>query len=510
MMAEHAYRTTLRQLLPESGLPADLAELVVGGLQLDSRAIATGDAFIALPGETVDGRQFISSAIERGAVVVLSHSEQSDLRIESCENDTPIVHLPGLSERCSQIAARFYGEPSAEMTVVGITGTNGKTTCSQLLAQLSALLGRSSGVMGTLGFGLAGQPLTETGFTTVDAVATQACLADLQKQGAKLVAMEVSSHSLCQGRVAGVKFDTALYTNLSRDHLDYHGTMDAYAAAKQQLFMMPGLRCAVFNIDDPREAAMSTNLAEQVKVLRYSLSNSRADVYTQNIRYTAQGIEADLFTPWGQGQLRCQLLGTFNLSNLLGAIAVMGAQGALLEQLLPLLPQLQPVTGRMQRILSTGRAANASTDIQVIVDYAHTPDALEKSLAAVRQHCTGRLWCVFGCGGDRDRGKRAEMAAAAEAGADQVVVTSDNPRTESPTQIITDIMQGFSSSAQTTVVEDRADAINRAIEEAAPGDILLIAGKGHEDYQIIGHEKRPFSDIETARCALVSRSEVRS
>jgi len=510
MTVDHAYSTTLGQLLPEAMLPAGLAEIAVRGLQLDSRAVATGDVFIALPGETVDGRQFINSAIERGAVAVLSHSEHSNIDVETGKEGTPVIHLPGLVASCSRLATRFYRDPSATMAVVGITGTNGKTTCSQLLAQLNALLGCCSGVMGTLGFGIAGQALTETGFTTVDAVATQACLADLQQQGAKLVAMEVSSHSLCQGRVAGVTFDTALYTNLSRDHLDYHGTMDAYAEAKQQLFMMPGLRCAVLNIDDPREAAMSANVAEQVRVLRYSLTNSKADVYTQNIRYTPTGIEADLFTPWGDGQLRCQLLGAYNLSNLLGVVAVIGAQGVPLMQLLPLLPQLQPVTGRMQRVQPVAVQDCEKADIQVIVDYAHTPDALEKSLAAVRRHCTGRLWCVFGCGGDRDRGKRAEMAAAAEAGADRVVVTSDNPRTESPTQIIADIVQGFSPSAQMTVIEDRGEAINSAIGQVAPGDTLLIAGKGHEDYQIIGEDKRPFSDIETARSALLLREEVRS
>ena len=495
---------SLGQLLPEVALPASVADCRLQGLQLDSRAVSEGDLFIAQCGATVDARQFIPAAIAQGAVGVVAESE-SDRESIAYQDSAPVISLPALQDRVSAMAARFYAQPSQQMRVIGVTGTNGKTTCSQWLAQLQVLLGNKAGVMGTLGYGLpqneGGEQasLTETGYTTPDAVETQKLLAQMREQGAEMVAMEVSSHSLCQGRVAAVTFETALFTNLSRDHLDYHGTMDDYAEAKQRLFALPGLQQAVINIDDAWGAAMCAAVPGAVQLIRYSLQDSSAEVFARDIRYSASGVTAEVVTPWGSGKLRCALLGDFNLSNLLGVIAASVAGSELpestFEQLLSLLPQLLPVAGRMQPVLE-------ASDIHVVVDYAHTPDALEKTLQALRSHCEGQLWCLFGCGGDRDSGKRAEMGAVAERFADRVVVTSDNPRTESPQQIIDDILTGIADESRCAVDVNRERAIHAAIAKAAPGDTLLLAGKGHENYQIIGTEKHAFCDFESARQAL--------
>jgi len=478
---------TLGDLLPE--LVAPLAQLPVAGIAIDSRAVTAGGVFLAYPGERVDGRQFIDQAIANGAVAVIAESgiERTDLAI-------PLIKIPQLRTRVSAMADRFFDHPSQAMRVIGITGTNGKTSCSQLLGQALRGSGKPCGVIGTLGNSLDGT-VTGGGLTTPDPVALQQQLAQWRDRGVEHVAMEVSSHGLVQGRVNGIRFAGAVFTNLSRDHLDFHGSMDAYGAAKAKLFELPGLEFAVINRDDAFGAALADRLREILPVLDYGIRHDAA-IAVRNAEFRADGVAATVATPWGQLSLRSHLLGEFNLSNLLAVIAVLGKLGFSADELQALVPTLRPIAGRMQRV-------GGVADIEVVVDYAHTPDALEQALSALRRHCSGKLWCVFGCGGDRDKGKRPLMGAIAARLADHVVLTSDNPRSENPQQILDDIRAGISGDVN--VESDRAAAVAYAINHAQRGDAILLAGKGHEDYQIIGSETRPFSDVAVARAALFAR-----
>ncbi len=507
---------TLGSLLPQVPLAPGVAGLPVAALKLHSGEIdparmeggvqCAGDVFVAVPGARVDGRDFIAQAVAAGAVAVLTEAYNGTETGTAAGPDlaaleaVPIIQVSGLAAQLSAISARFYADPSAHLTVTGVTGTNGKTTCSQLLAQLFDVLGETAGVMGTLGWGAVGvadEGLVDTGMTTPDAIHTQQILAALRDQGVRRVVMEVSSHSLVQQRVAAVHFDTAIFTNLSRDHLDYHGSMEDYRAAKAQLFAQPGLRRAIINRDDPAGLAISRNLPVGIDRYLYAIADRQADIHAATCTLSAQGIEAHIVSPWGDGVLRSQLLGEFNLGNLLAVVSAACAQGFALSNVLAAVPRLTPVPGRMQLV-------DAALPPMVVVDYAHTPDALHKALAALRSHCVGELWCVFGCGGDRDRGKRAQMGAIAEAHADRIVITSDNPRGEKPQRIVDDILDGIrSGSAQ--VMTDRREAIRYAILTAQPGDMVLIAGKGHETYQWVGENRWPFSDMAEARLALRAR-----
>ena len=479
----------LKDFMDTSGCPS----VSVTGVALDSRLVVPGDLFIAVKGTQTDGAQYIAQAIEKGAVAILL--EQN---MVSADWAVPVIALPELSEYVSDIAGVFYGQPSQQMPVTAITGTNGKTTCSQLLAQLFELLGESSGFIGTLGYGLSGNGLNtkDTGLTTPDAVSVQRILAELKDAGAKRIAMEVSSHSLVQRRIAGLQIDTAVFTNLTRDHLDYHGNLNSYAAAKARLFAMTGLKNAVINIDDNVGRLILVNLDPLVNGISYSVENHSADIHCDRISISASGIDAEVVTPWGRGRLNSSLLGKFNLANLLAVIGAAGMQGFALDKILQAAVSLTAVTGRMELVDTNARPA-------VVIDYAHTPDALEKALQALRNHCQGELWVVFGCGGDRDIGKRAEMGKVADHRADNIVVTSDNPRTESPEKIIDQVLLGITRDV--SVVVDRRDAIRTAIKDAQPNDVILIAGKGHEDYQILGAQRLPFSDQAESRLALRSR-----
>ena len=489
----------LNDFMDTSGCPS----VSVTGVALDSRLVVPGDLFIAVKGTQTDGAQYIAQAIEKGAVAILL--EQN---MVSADWAVPVIALPELSEYVSDIAGVFYGQPSQQMPVTAITGTNGKTTCSQLLAQLFGLLGEPAGFVGTLGYGLSGYGLsdndtatnksatTDTGLTTPDAVSVQRILAELKDAGAKRIAMEVSSHSLVQRRVAGLQIDTAVFTNLTRDHLDYHGNLNSYAAAKARLFAMAGLKNAVINIDDNVGRLILANLDPLVNGISYSVENHSADIHCDRISISASGIDAEVVTPWGRGRLNSSLLGKFNLANLLAVIGAAGMQGFALDKILQAAVSLTAVTGRMELVDTNARPA-------VVIDYAHTPDALEKALQALRNHCQGELWVVFGCGGDRDIGKRAEMGKVADHRADNIVVTSDNPRTESPEKIIDQVLLGITRDV--SVVVDRRDAIRTAIKDAQPNDVILIAGKGHEDYQILGAQRLPFSDQAESRLALRSR-----
>jgi len=469
------------------------AGTAISGIELDSRKVARGDLFLAIPGEAHDGRQFIEQAVANGAAAIAA---EPPVRGFVDAVPVPLVEVPELQQECGHLASRFYHQPSRHLHMVGVTGTNGKTTTSRLVAQLGRLLGKRCGVIGTLGASLE-DDVAQGINTTPDAVSLQRQLADWRDTRVFLVSMEVSSHAMVQGRANGVEFETAIFTNLSHDHLDYHGNMDAYGRAKLALFAVDGLQHALVNLDDGFAANVCAVLDEEVSLLTYSVHNTAADIYLRNAVFSPLGVRATLHTPWGQGHLDSPLPGDFNLANLAAAVAAMVLAGEPLEAVLEAVPRLQPVPGRMQAIPN-------QLGLQVIVDYAHTPDALEQVLAALRDHVQGRLVCVFGCGGDRDREKRQVMGRVACSLSDRVIVTSDNPRGEHPAAILADIETGCRGDY--VLVEDRAGAIARSIAEAAPGDCIVIAGKGHEDYQLVEGVKLPFSDEEQALQALARRA----
>ncbi|MCP3906653.1 MAG: UDP-N-acetylmuramoyl-L-alanyl-D-glutamate--2,6-diaminopimelate ligase [Oceanicoccus sp.] len=479
-----------------------LAAIQVSGVELDSRQVSAGDVFLACAGFAVDGRDYIDQAIAAGAVAVLA--EQNDQWANYSErNGVPVLVVENLSQKISGIAGQFFDHPSKQLPVLAVTGTNGKTSCTQLLMQLLNAMNKSCAVIGTLGTGADGA--MEAGInTTPSAVAIQKLLATWLAQGISTVAMEVSSHGLEQGRVQALQFELALFTNLSRDHLDYHGSMQAYAEAKARLFKQPGLKRAVINIDDSFSGTLLNIIADDVEVIRYSVDAAkdaakRIDVWVENISYHPDGVSAQFHSPWGEFELHSPLLGDFNLSNVVAAVSGLGAQGYPVATVIESLKALGTIAGRMEKI-------SATADINVVVDYAHTPDALEKALVAIRQHSDGDVWCVFGCGGDRDQGKRPQMGEMVQRYADHIVVTSDNPRHEQASDIINEILGGI--DCPSLVEEDRAIAIEFAISNAKAGDCVLIAGKGHEDYQQVGDLRIPFSDIKQARLALAERAGV--
>jgi UDP-N-acetylmuramoyl-L-alanyl-D-glutamate--2,6-diaminopimelate ligase len=499
---------TLQQLLPEIVLPKKLIDVPVSSLCLDSRAVKSGGVFVAVSGLVRDGRDYIDSALESGAVAVLA--EASGL---TATLDERVVLIQDLNKKLSDIAGRFFDEPSDRLALIGVTGTNGKTTCSQLLAQLLSFVVGPAGVMGTLGCGVVvngKSDLRDTGMTTPDAIETQAVLADCVEAKVGQVVMEVSSHSLDQFRVQALTFHTAVFTNLSRDHLDYHGDLVKYAGAKMQLFAMPGLMNAVINLDDPVGAEVAIKLPPSVNLCGYSLLNSNASIFAEDVVLSASGLQAYVHTPWGSGALNSHLLGRFNLQNLLAVVGAACLQGLSLDAVLKVIPKLQAASGRMELLSFDVGSRGADCRYmgpQVVVDFAHTPDALENVLMTLRDHCDGQLWCVFGCGGDRDRGKRPQMAGIASRLADRIIVTSDNPRSEDPEAIISDICDGLGEGCEAEVFVGRAEAIHFAIQAAADNDIVLLAGKGHESYQLIGSHKLPFSDQTQARLALRQRGE---
>jgi UDP-N-acetylmuramoyl-L-alanyl-D-glutamate--2,6-diaminopimelate ligase len=468
--------------------------LPVRGLSLDSRLITAGDVFVALRGTRGHGIEHAAGAVARGAVAVLYEppADVPDLPV-------PVLAVPNLRARLGAMAARWHGDPSRDLRIVGVTGTNGKTSTVQLVAQALSLLGARVATIGTLGAGVHGGPLAGER-TTPDVITVHRLLADFRAAGCDHVAMEVSSHALDQGRVDGVRFAVAVFTNLTRDHLDYHGTMDAYFEAKARLFAVDGLACAVVNTDDPwgrRLAETGIRAARRITVS--AAGDARADVRAADVALGAAGIAFTLETPWGAARVGSPLLGRFNVDNLCAVAACLGALGHPIERIAGALAGLQPVAGRMNRLGGHGAAP------LVVVDYAHSPDALEKALRSLRAHTAGRLWCVFGCGGERDAGKRPQMGAIAERLADVVVVTDDNPRGEDGDAIVAQVLEGLADPARAVVQRDRAQAIALAVARAAPGDTVLVAGKGHEAYQEVGGVKRPFDDLACARDALGAR-----
>ncbi|EOC1428794.1 UDP-N-acetylmuramoyl-L-alanyl-D-glutamate--2,6-diaminopimelate ligase [Cronobacter dublinensis] len=473
---------------------ANLPARALREMTLDSRVAAAGDLFVAVVGHQADGRRYIPQAIAQGvaAIVAEAKGEATDGEVREIHG-VPVIYLSQLNERLSALAGRFYDEPSERLRLIGVTGTNGKTTTTQLIAQWCQLLGETSAVMGTVGNGLLGK-VSPTENTTGSAVDVQHVLAGLAGQGASVAAMEVSSHGLVQHRVAALKFAASVFTNLSRDHLDYHGDMDHYEAAKWRLFSSHHYGQAIINADDDVGRRWLAKLPDAVAVSMENNINPdchgrwlRADA----VEYHDRGATLRFSSSWGEGEIDSRLMGAFNVSNLLLALATLLALGYPLAALLASAPRLQPVNGRMEVFSAPGKPT-------VVVDYAHTPDALEKALQAARLHCAGKLWCVFGCGGDRDKGKRPLMGAIAEQFADVVVVTDDNPRTEDPKAIIADILTGMLDAGRARVVEGRAEAVTNAIMQASENDVVLVAGKGHEDYQIVGTRRLDYSDRVTA------------
>lgn len=463
-------------------------------LVADSRLVMPGDVFLAFPGHHADGREFIAEALARGAAaVILEAGSGAPAQVGS----VPFLAVENLAAEAGVLADRVYGSPSARLWLAGVTGTNGKTSVSQWLAQAMQHLGHRCALVGTLGNGFPGA-LAPTGFTTPDALTLHAALADFVAQGADSCAMEVSSIGLTESRVNGVAFAVAVLTNLSRDHLDYHGSMEAYAEAKARLFEAPGLRVAVLNLDDELGQSLAGRLRGKLRTIGYTLQGRRGTdevLAAENLQLGAQGLSFSL----DGVNYAAPLVGRFNAANLLAVIGALRARGESAAAIAAALTVLTPPPGRMQKL-------GGEDEPLVVIDYAHTPDALEQALGVLRevtQRRGGELWCVFGCGGERDPGKRPLMGAVAERLADRVVVSSDNPRGEPPMAIIDDIVRGMTPPPQ--IIEDRGEAIAHAIVTAAARDVILIAGKGHEPYQEIAGERIPFSDIEAAKSALAER-----
>jgi UDP-N-acetylmuramoyl-L-alanyl-D-glutamate--2,6-diaminopimelate ligase len=472
----------------------------VTGLSADSRHVDVDDAFFALAGASSHGLRYAPQVLEAGAAAIVFESPvPADIVVPAAA-----IAVHGLREKLGAIADRFYGSPSRALVVIGVTGTNGKTSTVQLLAQAISLQGDVAGSIGTLGAGLHGHVVAGER-TTPDVIAVHRLLAEMRHAGASHVAMEVSSHALDQGRVDAVDFDVAVFTNLSRDHLDYHADMDAYGAAKARLFALPDLRAAVLNLDDAFGDSLWAGLPTHVRCFGMSSrENPLATLHAEQLQLDAAGIGFDLVFHDQRHPIRSPLLGRFNVDNLLAVAGVLLALDWRLEDIAAMLPRLQPVEGRMNRIRGDAGQSGKPTPL-VVVDYAHTPDALDQALESLRAHTRGMLVCVFGCGGERDRGKRPQMAMVAERLADRVIVTDDNPRNEDGDAIVAETLAGFARPESVRVQRDRALAIQFAIESAHTDDVVLIAGKGHEAYQEIAGVRRPFDDMQHARLALEQR-----
>jgi len=500
IQAQQNYVLRLKDLLNGLALLSKQEDALVNGLALDSRAVILGNAFIALAGAKQHGLAHVQQAVDNGACAVIFDPAGNGRQLaETFQRDAsvaiPMIAVENLGLKLGDMAARFYGDPSRRMTVIGITGTNGKTSCSQFLSQMLD----DCGIIGTLGWGEWGK-LNKTVNTTPDGLAIQKILAELLKNKKHTVAMEVSSHGLEQGRVNGVTFKGAVFTNISRDHLDYHGTMDAYVQAKLELLNKPGLVFAAVNLDDAYSEQIIAAVPEPVKLWLFSASGRTSAsgdcIGAKQIRHKADGIEFDVCWRGELQQIKVPLYGDFNVENVLAVLTVMLAMGISLPEAVKRLAGIKPVVGRMERF-------GAETDPLVFVDYAHTPDALDKVLSSLRKHCQQDLWVVFGCGGNRDKGKRPQMGKIAEQWADHVVITDDNPRYENGLDIVNDILAGC--SAKVDVIQNREQAIQKVVTSAAKNDCVVIAGKGHEQYQESNGVCVPFSDSQVVTDALSRR-----
>ncbi|MDB4222813.1 UDP-N-acetylmuramoyl-L-alanyl-D-glutamate--2,6-diaminopimelate ligase [Granulosicoccus sp.] len=491
----------LNELL-QDWVAVDAPALKIQGLCLDSRLVAQGDLYLALDGAQTHGMRFAESAVASGAVAVATSPDAIEAFSSTVQalrkNNVPVIAIDQLSQHCAQIASRFYREPDRSMTLIAVTGTDGKTSVCRFIAQAFGSIDLACGYIGTLGWGL-GDELESTELTTPDVVTLRRMLASLRDQGATMVALEASSHGLAEGRLDGLSLDVAVLTNFGRDHLDYHKTIAAYRSAKAALFSWPSLSSIVINADDSlgqdllQDCTTLMRFAYQVTPDRAHADNILA-IQANHITAHDSGLRFNLIESGKSEIINSELLGRFNVENLLACYASLRACGVAANEACHSLLSVKPVEGRMERF----GGENVPT---VVVDFSHTPQALSTAIESVRVHCKGKLWVVFGCGGDRDPGKRAPMASAAQS-ADYVVLTDDNPRTESSIDIINAAMKGFTNPATVTVIADRAKAIKHAVLQAQADDLVLVAGKGHEDYQIIGNTKYPFSDRAEVLAAL--------
>ena len=484
----------------------DYMDRKVTGIQLDSRLVNTGDLFIACSGRNHDARNFIDQAIRKGCGAVLAEFTSGMNRLELRAN-VPIVGVENLSKKVSEVASRFYHHPSSQLKVIGITGTNGKTSCSKFIATTLQKLGYRCGMMGTLGCGFP-DALEKTLLTTPDAVFAQWQLAQMVSKDCDHVAMEVSSVGLDQKRVEAIRFDTAVFTNLTRDHLDYHKTMSEYSESKRKLFQWPDLKSAVLNLDDKFSLSLINSIRKGVEIFTYSVGNKSASVYSEGLTFSKSGYSALVNTPFGCKELSGELLGRFNFSNVLAVIATLISLMARensgridVAKIMDGISSLNSADGRMEIV-------NSPNEITTIVDYAHTPDSLRNALETLKCHSKGEIWCVFGCGGNRDEGKRPIMGEIAELFADHIVITDDNPRDEPGDRIVSQILSGIKKYQNVSIIRNRGEAISYAIASASPADLILIAGKGHETYQEISGGRVLFSDKVHAKSALKARGSV--
>lgn len=486
-MTDHNLRELLAPWMPNA------PERVLREMTLDSRTAAAGDLFVAVAGHQTDGRRYVPQAIAQGVAAVVAQAEGTAEEGKIRElHGVPVIYLHRLHEQLSALAGRFYQQPSRALRLIGVTGTNGKTTTTHLLAQWAQLLGEISAVMGTVGNGVMGH-IHPSDNTTGSPIEVQQLLSQLQRRGATFAAMEVSSHGLVQHRVSSLHFAAAIFTNLSRDHLDYHGDMAQYEAAKWRLFGELDVGQRIINADDATGRRWLQKLPQAIAVaVSGGLPPERQGDWlcAGEIRYHAHGADIPFRSSWGEGIVHSQLIGECNVNNLVLALTTLLALDYPLPALLDSASRLQSVCGRME-------VFHAESRPMVLVDYAHTPDALEKALTAARLHCHGKLWCVFGCGGDRDKGKRPLMGAIAEQYADMVIITDDNPRGEAAQDIINEIKIGLLDANHSQAISGRTEAVTSAIMQAAPADLILVAGKGHEDYQIIGQQRLDYSDRTT-------------
>ncbi|PHS25592.1 MAG: UDP-N-acetylmuramoyl-L-alanyl-D-glutamate--2,6-diaminopimelate ligase [Methylophaga sp.] len=486
--------------------PAVLEDIQLSAISLDSRYVVAGSLFLSLSADQLQRLNYLEQAIALGASVVL-YEQEHDLTSSEitalAKQNIAAYAVKDLASKAGEIAARFYGHPSMALTVIAITGTNGKTSVSQFIAQSLELLGFPCGIIGTLGVGRL-EHLSDTGMTTPDPVILQGVLADFCQQNINYVVIEASSHALDQGRLNNVMVDVAVLTNLTRDHLDYHKNMANYAAAKARLFSFPSVKTAIINSTDSFGQSLINTLSatKAVKVWSYSTHDAAAKFYAKNSQATRQGVQFELVSNVGEAIITSPLLGFFNNENLLATIASLLAIEIPFEDIIAVIEQCHSVEGRMQ-------CYGNKQQTQLVIDFAHTPDALTQALQSLRAHvpAAGQLWCVFGCGGDRDAGKRSAMGRSAERYADKLIVTDDNPRSEDPAQIVSDILSGVTAVDNVHIEHDRKLAIEYAVSQASSDDIVLVAGKGHEQYQEIAGVKQPFSDVAVVMEALAANDK---
>ena len=484
-------------------LQTNHSETFITGLSLDSRSTSEGDLFFALQGLQQHGFEYSQQAIARGAAALAWESSQQ-VKVDELPSTIPCLAIDNLQDKLGLICQRFYSNPSAQMNVIAVTGTDGKTSVSQFIAQALKQLDFPCGVVGTLGYGVY-PDFDDASHTTPDAVRMHGLLHTLRVDDVSNVVLEASSHGLRQGRLKGVDIDTAVFTNLGRDHMDYHSTIEDYFSSKRLLFQSPNLKNAVINIDDEAGMRLTQEFSGQLNVITCSIKSNLFSAHSYinaiNIKHVAGEVSFEIDSSWGNSIVTTSLIGKFNISNLLAVLGALIASGVEFNSAIKAISNTQTVPGRMEFIVYNRNSA------AVVIDYAHTPQALINVLKVLREYCAGKLWCVFGCGGNRDQGKRKLMAQAVEQYADMAVITDDNPRFEDPEEITNEIQLGFSSSSNYSLIHDRYKAIEYAIKNASDEDVVLIAGKGHEAVQIIKHDYLPFDDKKIANLILENISK---